>query len=191
MRGMMALSLFLSIFFLSACSMFNNETILDIIQKKYETDDTVKSSVHSSDTDRVFIAKNKSINEVAESLEKAKKPKEISGKVDQKKVLVYDKYFVILTPDNKNASNTRIEVATYGFVRDNFQPSFFDHLLSFYLLDKLLGVHDWAYRQGHRCYETGGCYQGYNQSGGHYKGPGSKPLFRGSSFRGGGPDAGK
>lgn len=187
----MVACLLLSTSLLSACSgVFNHQTILDIAKDKYQMGDTVESSVDKDDTARVFIAKDKSIKEVVEALKKEKQPDKISDFKDDKQVLVYEDYFVTLTKDDKNPKNTNIEVATYGFVRDNYRPSFFQGLMTFYLLDRLFGVNNWRGRQSARC-GTGGCYQGYNKSGGHYKGAGSKPLFRSNTTRGGGPNAGK
>ncbi|TCP32075.1 uncharacterized protein DUF4247 [Scopulibacillus darangshiensis] len=188
----MVFCLLISTCLLSACTgLFNKDTILDIVKDKYQIDDTVKSSVNQDDTAMIFLAKNQSIDDVSKALQKEKKPDRASNRVDNKKVLVYENYFVTLTKDDKDPKDTNIEVATYGFVRDNYRPSFFDGLLAYYILDNLFDVDDWHRKQGRRCYATNGCYQGYNHSGGHYKGPGSKPLFRSSSIRGGGPNAGK
>ncbi len=192
MRVYIFIAVLLSAALLSACANpFSNQTILDVVKKHYEIDDTVKSSVDSSDKAQIFIAKNKTVSQVASALKKDMKPNKISEKANEKQALVYDKYIVTLTKNEKNPRNTNIEVATYGFVRDNYRPSFFQGLLTYYFLSHLFNVNDWAGRQNSRCIQTNGCYQGYNNSGGHYKGPGSKPLFRSSLFRGGGPNAGK
>lgn len=192
LRVYIFIAILLSGTILSACSNpFSNRTILDVVKKHYTINDTVKSSVDSSDTARIFTAKNKSINQVKSVLTKEMKPSKVSDKANGKQALVYDNYIVTLTQDDKNPKNTNIEVATYGFVRDNYRPSFFQGLLTYYFLSHLFGVNNWASRQNSRCIQTNGCYRGYNQSGGRYKGPGSKPLFRSSTFRGGGPNAGK
>jgi hypothetical protein len=189
MKTKMVLIILIASWVLSACSAFS-PSIADIVDGKYSVDDTVKSSVNSDDTAKIYIA-DQSMSEVAKTLKKAKSPNKITKAVDDKQVLVYDDYFVTLTPNKDDPSKTNIEVATYGFVRDNYQPSFFDGLLTYYMLDHLFGVNNWAYRQGSLCRSSHGCYRGYTLSGGHYKGPTSKPLFRSSPFRGGGPSAGK
>ncbi|GGH86705.1 hypothetical protein JOD43_003672 [Pullulanibacillus pueri] len=174
---------------ISGCSGFGR-SILDVIKEKYQMSDTVKSSVDQEDTARLFTTKQ-SIQEVEQTLRKEIKPDRESKLVNDKQVLVYDDYFVTLTKDEKDPKQTNIEVATYGFVRDNYHPSFFDGLLTYAVLNHLFGINNWANLQRQRCVTSGGCYQGYNKSGTHYKGPGSTPLFRSSLFRGGGPGEGK
>ena len=189
MKVKLILLFFIASWVLAACSFFG-PSILDIIEDKYEIADTVRSSADPEEVAKIFIA-DKPLSEVAKTLEKAKRPERVSKVVNDKQVLVYDDYFVTLMPNKDDPNKTDIEVAPYDFVRDNYQPSFFDGLLTYYLLDQLLDTHDWRHRQGWRCQMTGGCYRGYNESGGHYKGPGSIPLFRSTPFRGGGPEEGK
>lgn len=188
----MVLFFFAATWVLSACSGFSafSPSIAEIVDGKYSIDDTVKSSVDSDDAARIYVA-DQSMAEVANTLKKAKSPNKITKEVDKKQVLIYDDYIVILTPNKDDPNKTNIEVDTYGFVRDNYRPSFFDGLLTYYILDHLFGVNNWAGRQGNLCRSTNGCYGGYNASGGHYKGPTSTPLFRSSPIRGGGPSAGK
>ncbi|WP_254901295.1 DUF4247 domain-containing protein [Tuberibacillus sp. Marseille-P3662] len=173
---------------LPGCSFGKN--ILDVAKDKYDLDDTVKSSVQREDETYIFKP-DQTIDQVSQTLSKEIKPERTSDTVDGKKVLVYDDYIVTLTKDDNNKTN--LEVATYGFVRDNYHPSFFEGLLAYSLLSNILGADDWARRQGQRCRSAigGSCYNGYAASGGHYKGPGSKPLFKSSPFRGGGLGAGK
>ena len=174
---------------LTACSGFGR-SILDVIQDRYQISDTVESSVDVDDTSKLFTTKQ-SISEVEKTLTDEIKPERESEVVDGKQVLVYDDYFVTLSKDENNPDQTNIEVATYGFVRDNYRPSFFDGLLTYAILNQLFGVSNWSGLQGDRCNTSGGCYEGYNKSGGHYKGPGSFPIFRSSTTRGGGPGEGK
>jgi hypothetical protein len=172
--------------FLVGCGATN---ISDRISEKYPLDDVVKSSTNADDTARVFLAKDQSISEVSSSIQKEVKPENSSEIKDKKQVLVYDEYFVTLTEDEENPENTVIEVATTGFVRDNYRPSFFDGLLAYYILDNIFDVDDWGRKQSKRC--GGSCYGGYSKSGGHYKGPTIPSTFRGSGNRGGGPGTGK
>lgn len=177
---------------LSGCSSIFSDSILSYIKHHYEVKDNVSSSLNPNDPDQIFVAKNQTIPTVASDLKKAVGPKKISQFVNNKQVLVYDNYFVTLTKDQQAPNNTLIEVASYDFVRENYRPSFFDGLLTYYMLNNLLGVNNWASRQHTHCLgSVNGCYQGYNHSGGHYKAPSSKPLFRSRTIRGGGPNAGK
>ncbi|HEU5138975.1 MAG TPA: DUF4247 domain-containing protein [Bacillales bacterium] len=172
-------------------------TIKDIVSEKYQMKDTVQSSIDQGDVARVYLAEGKSIDQVAKFLQGKKSPNRVSDQQDGKQVLVYDDYFVTLMEGKENPENTQLEVATYTFVRDNYQPSFFNGLFAAYILADLFDVDDWGRRQRFRCQNSvNGCYGGYVHSGGHYKGPRKTPSFRGSLsgsglFRGGGPNAGK
>jgi hypothetical protein len=180
----------LLVFVLAACG----SSVDDVISDEYPLKDTVKSSTDPDDAATVYIAKGKSIDQVAQALEDKMEPNRISNRQDNKQVLIYDDYFVTLTQSKDNPNNTDIEVASYTFVRDNYQPSFFNGLFSGLLLSRLFNVPDWGRRQAYRCQQSmNGCYGGYTRSGGHYKGPTTPPSFRGSlsGFRGGGPGAGK
>ncbi|HEX6923245.1 MAG TPA: DUF4247 domain-containing protein [Bacillales bacterium] len=180
----------LVVLFMAGCG----TTIKDIVADKYPLKDTVQSSIDQGDVARVYLAKGKSIDDVAGFLQNKQSPNRISNQQEGKQVLVYDEYFVTLMESKDNPENTEIEVATYTFVRDNYQPSFFNGLFAAYILADLFDVDDWGRRQRFRCqHSVNGCYGGYVGSGGHYKGPRKVPSFRGSlsGFRGGGPNAGK
>ncbi|WLD94767.1 DUF4247 domain-containing protein [Alkalihalobacillus sp. AL-G] len=164
-------------------------SILDIVSDKYPLEDVVESSTNPEDTARVFIAKDKSISKVSSFIQDKMEPGNASEIKDNKQVLVYNDYFVTLTTDENDPDNTVIEVASNGFVRDNYRPSFFNGFIAYYILDDILDVDDWGKRQSQRC--VGKCYRGYNQSGGSYKGPTTPSSFRGSGNRGGGPGSGK
>lgn len=180
----------LSILFLGGCG----NSIDGVISKKYPLKDTVKSSTNSSDVSHIYTAKGQSISQVAKYLQKQKTPKKISAQHNGKQVLIYGNEFVTLMKGKTNSNNTDIEVSSYSFVRDNYQPSFFNGLFAGYLLGNLFHVPNWSSRQSSRCqHSINPCYGGYTHSGGHYKGPMRPPSFRSSTswFRGGGPNAGK
>lgn len=193
------ISLLILMVILSACGMergIANSDILDYTEANYPLMDVVKSSSNQQDVTRIYKAEGLTIDEVATQLlsNLPSKPNEITEKVEDKQVLVYDKFFVTLTPESDNSKNTLVEVATYGFVRDNYQPSFFNGLMLGYMISNILDVDDWGKRQNSRCLQSpGGCYGGYYQSGKGYKGPIGQPSLRGgtSSVRGGGPGTGK
>lgn len=177
--------------FLAGCS----PNVDNLVSEQYPLRDVVRSSTDPSDVARVYVAEGRSIDEVADGLQAQNTPKEISQKQDQKQVLVYVDHFVTLTQDENDPDNTLIEVASYGFVRDNYHPDFFDGMLTYFLLSNLFGVNDWDRLQRQRCYGTrdayGNCYGGYNRSGGSYKRPQTPSPFKGTPVRGGGPGTGK
>lgn len=175
---------------LVGCGNFG-QSIREIIDEKYALQDTVKSSTDPDDTAFVYVAQNKTIDEVSDGIQKEMSPERTSDKNEGKQVLVYDQSFVTLMKDEENPDNVLIEVADYQFVRDNYQPSFFQGLFALYVLNDLFDVDDWGKRQKSRCVAAAsGCYGGYVGSGGRYKGPTRPPTFR-NSLRGGGPGAGK
>ncbi|MFD1737100.1 DUF4247 domain-containing protein [Bacillus salitolerans] len=174
----------------------DNRNVLYYAESNFPLIDVVKSSFNQQDMTRIFLAENKTIEDVAnELLEHVKsKPIEVSQNTGEKQVLVYDNYFATLTKDPNNESNTFLEIATYGFVRDNYQPDFFDGLLVLWLLDEVLDVDDWGKKQKKRCTDSGeNCYRTYGNIGGGFKGPVGQPSLRGgsSNVRGGGPGTGK
>lgn len=169
-----------------------SNSILDKISGKYPLQDVVESSTNSEDTATVFVAENEKLEDVSKAIQDMQDPNNASEIKDNKQVFIYDDYFVTLTTDEADPNNTLIEVASHGFARDNYSPGFFSGFFTYYLLDEIFDVDDWGKHQKARCLgSTGGCYQGYNTSGGSYKGPTSPSIFRGSSHRGGGPGAGK
>ncbi|MBM7660548.1 hypothetical protein JOC85_001320 [Bacillus mesophilus] len=169
---------------------------LDLAEATYPLMDVVKSGTNQQDVSRVFAVEGQSIELVSSHIQDhvVSQPIEVSEVKDQKQVIVYDQYFVTLTRDPDNTETTLVEIANYGFVRDNYQPNFFNGLLVWWLLDDLLDVDDWKNKQQKRCQNSiGGCYGSYGGTGPGYKGPIGQPSLRGgsSSVRGGGPGTGK
>jgi hypothetical protein len=176
---------------LAGCGSFG-QSIRDTIDEDYPLKDVVESSTNSDDEAFVYVAKKKNLDDVSKALQEKKSPDKVSEKNEGRQVLVYEDYFVTLMNDEDNPDNTLIEVANYGFVRENYRPSFFQGLLAMSLLNNFLGVNNWGSRQQSRCRASAaGCYGGYAGSGGNYKGPTTVPSFRKTSPRGGGPGAGK
>lgn len=187
LTGLILLTAF--VLLVSACGI--TKDIQEVVEDRYQLDDVVESSIDSGDVSRVYTAEGKDIPSVSSYLQEQIKPNEVSELKEGKQVLVYDDFIVSLT-EGDNDSNTLVEVATIGFVRDNYRPSFFDGLLAYYILDEILDVDDWGKKQKSRCNNSlGNCYGGYKSTGGTYKGPSTIPSFRGSGSRGGGPGTGK
>jgi hypothetical protein len=166
--------------------------VANTISDRYPLEDVVASSTNRDDTAQVFVAENESISDVSSYIQDERKPNNTSEVKDNKQILVYDDYFVTLTADEANPENTLIEVASTGFARDNYSPSFFEGYLAYRILDQIFDVADWRKRQNQRCItaNNNACYQGYGTSGGYYKGP-TAPTLRGPGVRGGGPGTGK
>ncbi|KKI93194.1 hypothetical protein WQ54_04905 [Bacillus sp. SA1-12] len=167
--------------------------IAEFIETNYVLQDVVSSQQGSNEISEIYLAENKSIDKVAADLQAYEKPREVSEKKDDKQVLIYQDSFVILTKNQDNPEHTLVEISTYNFVRNNYNPSFFNGLFAFWLLDSVLDVDDWRKRQQSKCYKNNDdCYRGYQSSGGWYKSGGNSTVRGGtSSVRGGGPGTGK
>ncbi|MEQ6378651.1 DUF4247 domain-containing protein [Bacillaceae bacterium S4-13-58] len=190
---------FLALLLLSACSTVNSgyQTIYDgevasYVQSKYPLYDVVSSTVDSSNYSEIYSAEGRSLDEVASEIEGVKTPVQVSEENENRKALVYNDMFVILSQDEENSSNTLIEVANKEFVRNNFNPSFFQGMLLMTILDDVLDVDDWGKNRKISCNSNPErCYGGYSTSGGSFKGYKNTPSVRGTTVRGGGPGAGK
>ncbi|MDQ0231390.1 DUF4247 domain-containing protein [Metabacillus malikii] len=174
---------------------FFKDGIIEFIESNYILQDIVTSQQSSTDIAEIYLAENKSVDEVVSELQSHETPKEVSEKKDNKQVLIYNDSFITITPDENNSSDTLVEIATYGFVRDNYQPNFFNGLFALWILDEVLDVDDWGKKRQSKCgYNNEDCYGGYSSSGGYYKkSTGSSSSVRGSTstVRGGGPGTGK
>lgn len=157
------------------------------IHENYMFVDVVQSTTDQSDTAKIFRAANHTIESVSGDIQANFKPEQVSEVEKNRQALVFPSHFVILTKDEDNPNDVLIELSTYGFVRDNYSPNFFNGLFLLWMLDDVLDVDDWHKKRKNK-------YQGYGTSGGIYKGvPKTSPSIRGSSSnnRGGGPGTGK
>ncbi|KNE22411.1 DUF4247 domain-containing protein [Virgibacillus pantothenticus] len=185
--------------FLTACgsqastsegTLFEHD-IAEFIDQNYTFQDVVSSQENSSDISEIYIAEDKSIDEVVNELQEHEEPEKLSERSDNKQALIYDNLFVIVTEDEDNPENSTVEIAEQQFVRDNYNPSFFNGLFALWLLDEVLDVDDWGKKRQSKCKNSGDCYGGYQSSGGLYKKSSDSKSIRSSSVRGGGPGAGK
>jgi hypothetical protein len=174
---------------------FFKDGIAEFIDTNYILQDVVSAQDSANEISEIYLAENKSIDEVATELQNYEKPKEVSEKKENKQVLVYQDSFVILTTNEENTAHTNVEISSYDFVRNNYSPDFFDGLLALWILDDLLDVDDWGKKQRNKCQANNeDCYHGYGTSGGYYKNSnGTSSTVRGgtSAVRGGGPGTGK
>ncbi|KHE72210.1 DUF4247 domain-containing protein [Halobacillus sp. BBL2006] len=163
----------------------NASSIEELIKNNFPLLDTVQSDQGRS---RIYMTKELSLPEVSEALSDKIKPEEISERQEGKQALIYPNRFVILQESEEEPGVVTIELASEQFVRNNYHPSFFQGLLAYSILNRVLGVNDWHNKRNTRCKQTGDCYSGYGMYGNYNSGSGS---LRGSSNRGGGPGAGK
>ncbi|WP_404453568.1 DUF4247 domain-containing protein [Virgibacillus necropolis] len=153
----------------------------DIIEANFALMDVV--TVDSNEAE-IYATKRFELSELSSVLSSTIEPDKMSEVKDDQQILIYPNYFVTLkvSPDDNDA--LIIEVAGDEFVRRNYSPSFLSTYFAFRLLDDVLDVDDWGKRRTREC-KSGSCYGGY--TGGGYGTP-----YRGdTSFRGGGPGAGK
>ncbi|UOQ94129.1 DUF4247 domain-containing protein [Halobacillus shinanisalinarum] len=161
-------------------------SIEELIKQGFPLLDTVRTDRGIS---KIYMTQELTLPKVAELLETNRAPEEVSQRNDGKQVLVYPDDFVILQESDAEPGLVLIELSSDEFVRNNYSPSFFQGLLAYSLLNRMLDSNDWSRRRASTCQSTGNCYGGYGMYGGFNSG--SSGSFRGSSNRGGGPGAGK
>ncbi|WP_173915846.1 DUF4247 domain-containing protein [Halobacillus sp. Marseille-Q1614] len=161
------------------------ESIRDLIDDGFPLLDTVESDRGIAE---IYMTQELTLKETADEIAGKLEPEEISERQDKKQVLIYPDDFVILQESDEEPGLILIELASDQFVRNNYSPSFFQGLLAYSLLNRMLGSNDWAQRRASNC-EAGGCYGGYSMYGGYNSN--STGTLRGSSNRGGGPGTGK
>ncbi|WP_338752837.1 DUF4247 domain-containing protein [Bacillus sp. FJAT-52991] len=175
---------------LSGCG---NGKVEEYISEQYMLIDVVQSPSAEQDNSYIYKAENQSVPDLAEELTGVEQPDETGKYVNDKQVLIYDNYLIILTKDPDNGADSLIEVATEGFVRDYYSPSFFQGMLIGHVLTDMFGK-NWDNKQRNHCgpNHNEDCYDGYSSSGGGYYGSwGTGSSGRGATFRGGGPGEGK
>lgn len=190
-----------AVFLLSACSTQSSayqtiykDDLAKFVQNNYPLFDVVASATNSSNYSEVYVAEGRTMDEISNELTGVKQPEKVSDKNDSKQVLVYDKIFVILSIDEENSGNTLIELSNKEFVRNNYNPSFFQGMLLMSFLNNSFGVNDWGSSRSTQCARNPAqCYGGYSSSGGSFKGYQNSPSVRGgtATVRGGGTGAGK
>ncbi len=128
------------------------------------------------------------LNELSTLLTEKVQPNEVSEVVDDSQMFIYPDYFVTLKLSEADRDVLLIEVASETFVKRNYSPSFLSTYFTIRMLDSLFG-NNWSSRRSQECVNHG-CYGGY--TGGYYGGSMSGTPNRGNStYRGGGPGAGK
>jgi hypothetical protein len=160
-----------------------SEQIDAIIAANFPLMDTVSDD--SGTTSEIYATTEFNLDELRAIITSAVEPDETSEVVDNQQIFIYPDYFVTLKPSEDDADVLLIEVASEAFVKRNYSPSFLSTYFTIRLLDSLLG-NNWSSNRTQAC-QTGGCYGGYTG-----KQSDTSAGTRGrSTFRGGGPGAGK
>ncbi|PAD40358.1 DUF4247 domain-containing protein [Terribacillus sp. 7520-G] len=166
------------------------ESIETLIDNNFYLLDVVSGD--RSTSANVYATRLYSVDELEELFKQTEGPDEISDKKNGQQIMIYDDVFITLKPSEEDDDVTLIEVADRNFVRENYSPNYLNTFFTFALLNSLFGS-NWSQTRMDTC-QNGGCYGGYTST---YRsddgsgGTGSTVRRGTSSYRGGGPDAGK
>ncbi|MBT2216580.1 DUF4247 domain-containing protein [Virgibacillus dakarensis] len=161
-----------------------SEQIDDVIEANFSLMDVV--SGEGNQHAEIYATKRFALSELATVLIDAMEPEKASEVKDNQQIFIYPDHFVTLKESEEDDNVLLIEVAEDEFVRRNYSPSFLGTYFTFRLLDSLFG-NNWSNRRAETC-RAGDCYGGYTGKG-YY--PDGKPKRGNTTFRGGGPGAGK
>ncbi|WP_229683029.1 DUF4247 domain-containing protein [Virgibacillus oceani] len=154
----------------------------DIIEANFSLMDVVSGEGNQSA--EIYATTRFELSELEAVLSSAIGPEKVSEVKDNQQILIYPDEFVTLKVSPDDSKVLLIEVAKDEFVRRNYSPSFLSTYFAIRFLDEVLDVDDWGKRRAKEC-RSGNCYGGYTG-----KGYGT-PKRGDTSFRGGGPSAGK
>jgi hypothetical protein len=163
------------------------ESIETLIDNNFYLLDVV--SGERSGNANVYATRLYTVEELIELFKQTEGPDEISEKKNGQQIIIYDDVFITVKPSEEDSDVTLIEVADRTFVRENYSPNYLNTFFTFALLNSLFG-NNWSQSRMNTC-QNGGCYGGYTST---YRdnNSGSGGVSRGnSSYRGGGPSAGK
>lgn len=153
----------------------------DIIEANFPLMDIV--SGEGNQNSDVYATTVLSVSELESVFTSAIKPDKVSEVKNNQQILIYPNHFVTLKINEEDSDVVLIEVASNEFVRRNYAPSFLGTYFAIRILDDVLDVDDWGKKRAREC-KSRNCYGGYT---GKY-GP---PARGNTSYRGGGPGAGK
>ncbi|MGG5253429.1 DUF4247 domain-containing protein [Neobacillus sp. SM06] len=108
---------------------------------------------NGSQVSKVYRVENKTVPEVAEEISANKKPQEISKQDSEKMFLVYPNEWYFLQKDPQKPKDTLIEVDNKDFIRENYNPAFFNGFITGYILNDI-------FRSGKK---YAGSFQGYSK----------------------------
>lgn len=153
-----------------------------IIAANFPLMDTVPDD--SGTTAKIYATSEFNIEELRTVITSAVEPDETSEVIDNQQIFIYPEHFVTLKPSEDDTDVLLIEVAGEAFVKRNYSPSFLSTYFTIRILDSLLG-NNWSSNRTQAC-QTGDCYGGYTG-----KQSGTSKTRGNTTFRGGGPGAGK
>ncbi|MBM7572869.1 DUF4247 domain-containing protein [Aquibacillus albus] len=130
----------------------------------------------------IYATNRLSISELVSVLSDIIQPEEISDLKDNQQILIYPNNFVTIKESEEDNNAVLMEVASKQFVQNHYSPSFLSTYFAIRTLESVLGVPNWGNRQRNQC-SNGGCYGGYTMDRNQNRGM--------STYRGGGPSAGK
>ncbi|RDW16349.1 DUF4247 domain-containing protein [Oceanobacillus arenosus] len=144
-----------------------------IIESNFPLVDVVTDESTSA---QIYATKEFRLEELATVITSKVEPDEASEVIDQQQIFIYPDYFVTLKPSVDDETVLLIEVATEQYAERNYSPSFLQTYFGIRLLESLFGNNWGSFRNEPR--------SGTNSSYG-------TPNRGNTTFRGGGPNAGK
>ncbi|WP_239984681.1 DUF4247 domain-containing protein [Lentibacillus sediminis] len=150
----------------------NANEIDDLLESNFPLMTEVEGDAENAE---IYATTQFGLNELSSLLTGARNPEQISDVEDNQQVLIYPDHFVTLRESEEDSDVLMIEVAGDAFVRRNYSPNFLTTYFSIRLLDSMLGTSNWG--------RSGG-YTGMGSLG-------DAPTRGNTTFRGGGPGAGK
>ncbi|PAV28722.1 DUF4247 domain-containing protein [Virgibacillus profundi] len=155
----------------SAIERASNDEIDDIIEANFPLMEEITGESQKAE---IYATKEFKLTELASVLSTTVKPEEISEVKDNQQILIYPDEFITLRESDEDQDVLMIEVAGDEFVKRNYSSSFLSTYFTIRLLENMLGVNNWG-----------------NRSRGEYRGMRDIPNRGNTTFRGGGPGAGK
>ncbi|WP_010529252.1 DUF4247 domain-containing protein [Lentibacillus jeotgali] len=156
---------------IAAINQTANNEIDDIIEANFPLMDTVNGETNDAE---IYATQQFELEELASVFMEAIEPEKVSDIEDNQQILIYPDHFITLRESDEDQDVVMIEVADDEFVRRNYSPNFLSTYFSIRLLESMLGADNWGSRQS-----------------GGYTGMGGTPGRGNTTFRGGGPGAGK
>ncbi|MDC3412650.1 DUF4247 domain-containing protein [Aquibacillus sp. 3ASR75-11] len=163
----------------------NGNDIEGIIQDNFFLLDVVSSDNENA---KVYATQRFTVSELVETITSVVEPDEKSELKDNQQILIYPNTFVTFKQSDIASNTVLMEVASDQFVRNNYSPNYLNTFFTFMLLNRMLDRNNWAQNRADQC-RNGACYGGYTNGRNYSGGTTSKRGM--SSFRGGGPSAGK
>ncbi|RKQ14677.1 DUF4247 domain-containing protein [Oceanobacillus bengalensis] len=108
----------------------------DIIEVNFPLVDTFSDNNESAE---IYATTQFTLSELANVLEEATNPTEVSDEIDDQQIFIYPDAFLTLAPSVDDDKVLLIEVASETYVRNNYSPSFLQTYFAIRLLDDMFG----------------------------------------------------